>query len=208
MPHSTDAVGRDFKNQMQWRVYTRDIPKQAQVVSRYQRDPQMTKKNRGKQFKTGEKQNKLESYLNPEKSGWVDPQIFFSFSFFPPDIFLLAASPRLPSRPSSLKLSSSPLFFPPFSFFLSSYFYLPQQATTGSTIAPLSKYGTSDHQHGLPSWLAASTSSSPMSGRGPPICLGCCQLLVMRRHPPNVIKSLKKLKSPRLLKGGLQVGIR
>ena len=43
--------------------------KNAQVVTRYQRDPQMTKKNRGKQFKTGEKQNKLESYLNPEKSG-------------------------------------------------------------------------------------------------------------------------------------------
>ena len=37
-------------------------------------------------------------------------------------------------------------------FFLSfSFFYLPQQATTDSTIAPLSKYGTSDHQHGRPS---------------------------------------------------------
>ena len=70
-------------------------------------------------------------------------------------------------------------------------FYLPQQATTGSTIAPLSKYDTSDHQHGQPSWLAASTSLSHVSGRGPPICVGCCQLFVMRRHPPNVIKSLK-----------------
>ena len=39
-------------------------------------------------------------------------------------------------------------------------------------------------------------------GKGSPICLGCCQLLEMRRHPSNVIKSLQKnLKVPGSWKG-------
>ena len=53
------------------------------------------------------------------------------------------------------------------------YFSLPQQATTSSTIAPLSKHGTSDHQHGRPCLLQL----VPCMERGPPTLLGCCQLL-------------------------------
>ena len=117
--------------------------------------------------------------------------------------------PPLPSSQSSLpfpgvclppeKKLLEALHPPPLFFFLllsslASHYLLP--------CSSLSKYGTSDHQHGQPSWLAASTNSSHVSGRGPPICLGCCQLLVMRRHPPNVIKSLKKnLKVPGSWKG-------
>ena len=35
LPHSTDADGRDFKNQMQWRVYTQDIPKQEAKMPKW-----------------------------------------------------------------------------------------------------------------------------------------------------------------------------
>ena len=61
----------------------------------------------------------------------------------------------------SLSLDSSPLFLrlPSFlqisSFSSYSYFSLPQQATTNSTIPPLSKHGISDHQHGRPCLFAA-----------------------------------------------------
>ena len=84
--------------------YPKTRSKNAQVVSRYQRDPQITK-NRGKQFKTGEKQNRLESYLNPEKSGWVDPRIFF-FLVLP--FAILFSSPK--------KNPDSSCFAPPLSF--------------------------------------------------------------------------------------------
>ena len=81
-------------------------------------------------------------------------------------LFLLQKPSRKFTKLSSLflqlphllkKVNVSPLMAPlqpsdPPSYILFlSYFYLPQQATTGSTIAPLSKYGTSDHQHGWPS---------------------------------------------------------
>ena len=70
----------------------------------------------------------------------------FSNALSPPKVLFL-----LPQIFLSQLLSWDPLSaFSP--FFLSfSFFYLPQQATTDSTIAPLSKYGTSDHQHGRPS---------------------------------------------------------
>ena len=38
LPHSTDAAGRGFKNQIQWRVYTRDIPKQEAKMHKWSPD--------------------------------------------------------------------------------------------------------------------------------------------------------------------------
>ena len=130
------------------------------------------------------KQNRLKSYLSQEESGWVGLRIFFSLA---PPLCSLSASCLSTSKTDLVPWV--PLFPPlskkkTLSLFSLLYLCLPQQATTGSTIAPLSKYGPSDHQHGRPSWLAASTSLSHVSGRGPPICLGCCQLLVMRMHLP------------------------
>ena len=101
--------------------YPKTRSKNAQVVSRCQRDPQMTKKNRGKQFKTREKQNKLESYLNPEKSGRVDPQILFPFSFSPRISSLLQPLKSLSFLCFSLLAISPPLSSFRFSF--SSFFF-------------------------------------------------------------------------------------
>ena len=110
-------------------------------------------------------------------------------------------TPTSASLESTRKTPASPWLFPLFFSFLFSLFL----SSTASHYR-LYYYSTQQVWHlwppGLPSWLPASTSSSPVSGRGPPICLGCCQLLVMRRHPPNVIKSLKKyLKVPGSWKG-------
>ena len=78
------------------------------------------------------------------------------------------------------------------------YFSLSQQATTSSTIAPLSKHCTSDHQHGRPCLLQL----VPCMERGPPTLLGCCQLL--QNAPFQCYKkTLKKTTSLRLLRGGL-----
>ena len=91
----------------------------------------------------------------------------------------------------SLSLDSSPLFLrlPSFlqisSFSSYSYFSLPQQATTSSTIAPLSKHGTSDHQHGRP----CLSQLVPCMERGPPTLLGFSGAASSSRMlPSNAIK--------------------
>ena len=75
-------------------------------------------------------------------------------------------------------------------------FYLPQQATTGSTIAPLSKYGTSDHQHGR-MFLVSFDAVSSQQKRPPPLTHPRCrQLLQVARHYlSHVIKNPLKLLS-------------
>ena len=52
LPHSTDAAGRDFKNQMQWRVYTQDIPKQEAKMHKWSPDIKGIRKWLKKQRKT------------------------------------------------------------------------------------------------------------------------------------------------------------
>ena len=104
----------------------------------------------------------------------------------------------LPCDPSNGFLL--PRYQTPLSYMLSlSCFYLPQQATTRSTIPPSANMASLPHQHGRPSRLCRVCEAALLAERGPLTCLGCCQLLVMMRPLSNVIK---KLKVPRLLKEG------
>ena len=201
MPHSTDAVGRVFKNQMQWRVYTQDIPKQEAKMHKWSPDikgiRKWLKKNRGKQFKTGEKQNKLESYLNPEKSRWVDPQILF-LSRFPPGYLpscslcfwknILLNSPKNPSfslwpSPSWRKAPDISFSFPLFV----------------SSSASHPRLHCSSRQQGWSPWPSAWSMACPCSwfpGRrekGAPTYPRCC---------PAPLMLYKKTKIPWLPKWG------
>ena len=119
-----------------------------------------------------------------------------------------------PVRPAGLqaflqKIRPLPCFFSPKLPLPSSLYPLPPYPVPiffGKPLLALlfltSAAWPSNHQHGPCHLHASPCSSSPMSGRGPPTCLGCCQLLVMRRHPSNVIKTFKKTKSPPALQKG------
>ena len=67
--------------------------------------------------------------------------------------------------------------------------YLLWQATTCPIVPRISSMALQSPAWPLPSWLAAHPISCSCfhAERGPPTCLGCCQLLVMRRHLSNVI---------------------
>ena len=118
---------------------------------------------------------------------------------------------------SPMKLPYLPLSLLCFFFLLSPlqpalFFYLPTSFLSLFLSSTASHYrlhycSTQQVWHlWPPAWPAILTCClhqlASCVGKGPPICLGCCQLLVMRRHPPNVIKSLKKnLKVPDSWKG-------
>ena len=91
-------MGMILKNQMQWLVYTQNIPKQeAKCTSGLQMSKESAndwKQRRAVQNRG--KQNRLESYLSQEESGWVGLRIFFFLA--PPSAPSLhqPALPRLP----------------------------------------------------------------------------------------------------------------
>ena len=101
---------------------------------------------------------------------------------------------ELQNLPSVSPLQSAFLFQdPPLFFFFRHYLfpcsYLLWQATTCPTVPRISSMALQSLAWPLPSWLAAHPISRSCfhAEKGPPTCLGCCQLLVMRGPPSNVI---------------------
>ena len=121
-------------------------------------------------------------------------------------VFFPLACLKSPPKPSS---SSGSIFFlaktNSTSHFLFSFFFLiPLFVSSSASHYRLSYSPVSEHVVSQPpAWSATSLpvhAARLLCREGVPLtCLGCCQLLVMRRHPSNVIIYIKKKpKSPAL----------
>ena len=91
-----------------------------------------------------------------------------------------------------------------FSFFF--FFLIPLFVSSSASHYRLSYSPVSEHVVAQPpAWSATSLpvhAARLLCREGvPPTCLGCCQLLVMRRHHSNVIIYIYKPKSPALERG-------
>ena len=115
--------------------------------------------------------------------------------------FLHEKSVRSPFLCHQSSLCNPPLSLAFFFFFFFLYWCLLQQANPPFPVHHISK-------HGLATTLIAADVSCRVyeavlfAERGPPTCLGCYQLLVMRRPPSNVIQKTKG--PPSSSKRGLQ----